>query len=41
LVVRVAFHEPVTVCPAGRVKVTVQPVMVEVAVLVTRTGWMT
>jgi hypothetical protein len=38
LTVTAAFHEPVRVCPGGRVNVTVQPEMLEVPVLVTRTG---
>ncbi len=41
LVVNVAFQDPVIVCPAGRVKVTVQPLMAAGPVLVTVTGWMT
>ena len=41
LTVRVPFHEPVTVCPAGSVKVAVHPVIVEVPVLVMVSGWTT
>src|SRR5690606_40484314 len=41
LVVTVAFQAPVRVCPAGRVKVTVQLVIVEVLVLVMVSGWIT
>jgi hypothetical protein len=37
----VPFHEPVSVCPAGSVKVTVHPLIVEVPVLVMVSGWMT
>ena len=41
LTVSAVFHEPVTVCPAGSVNVTVQLLIVAVPVLVTRTGSMT
>jgi len=41
LVVRTVFHEPVITWPAGRVKVTVQLVMVELPVLVIVSGWIT
>ena len=38
LTVTVAFHEPDRVCPAGNVNVTVQPLMVELPLLVMLTG---
>jgi hypothetical protein len=41
LTVTVAFQELVMVCPAGYVKVTVQPLMALVPVLVTVLGWKT
>ena len=36
-----AFHEPETACPAGSVNVTRQPVIADVRVFVTVTGWTT
>src|SRR5262245_32254524 len=41
LTVTVAFHEPESVCPAGRVNVTVQPLMAVLPLLVMLTGWTT
>lgn len=41
LVVMTVFHEPVTVCPAGSVTVTVQLVIVALLVFVTVSGWIT